>query len=55
MSSAEHFVRHHKRQIDRAISAAFVRLAADESARACFAELLQCVTDYAHLGSLRRP
>ena len=43
MSSAEHFVRHHKRQIDRAISAAFVRLAADESARACFAELLACV------------
>jgi len=43
VSSAEHFVRHHKRQTDRAISAAFVRLAADESARACFAELLRCV------------
>ena len=43
MSSAEHFVRHHKRQTDRAISAAFVRLTADEPARACFAELLQSV------------
>jgi len=43
VSSAEHFVRHHKRQTDRAISAAFVRLAADESARECFAEMLQYV------------
>jgi hypothetical protein len=43
VSSAEHFVRHHKRQTDHAISATFVRLAADEPARACFAELLQSV------------
>jgi hypothetical protein len=47
VSSAEHLVRHHKRQTDRAISAAFVRLAADESARECFAELLQYVRSHA--------
>ena len=43
MSSAGHFVRQHKQQTDRAISAAFVRLAADQPARECFAELLHCV------------
>lgn len=42
MSSAECFVRHLKRQTDRAISAAFVRLAGDPSAQACFSELLHC-------------
>ena len=43
LSSAEYFVRHHKQQTDRAISAAFVHLAADEPARECLNELLNCV------------
>lgn len=41
MSSAEYFVRHLKRLTDHAISAAFVRLAGDQCAQACFSELLQ--------------
>lgn len=41
MSSADFLVRHLKRQTDRAVSAAFVRLAGDQSAQACFSELLQ--------------
>ena len=45
MSSAERFVRHHKQLTDRAISEAFVRLAANASASATFRELLHCVRD----------
>lgn len=43
MSSAEHSVRHHKRQTDRAISQAYARLAANSIACTTFTELLQCV------------
>ncbi len=43
MSSAERFVRHHKRQTDRAISEAYSRLASDASAT--FRELLRCTRD----------
>jgi len=52
VSSAEHFVRHHNDKPIRAISAAFVRLAADESARECFA---RCCNTYGcgHRGSPR--
>ena len=42
MSSAEHFVRHHRRQTDRAISQAYARLATDAIATATFHELLHC-------------
>jgi PcfJ-like protein len=41
--SAERFVRHHKRQTDRAISEAYARLAANGRASATFHELLHCV------------
>jgi PcfJ-like protein len=40
VSSAERFVRHHRRQTDRAISQAYARLATDGMATATFAELL---------------
>ena len=43
MSSAERFVRHHKRQTDRAISQAYARLATDSRACATFTELLHGV------------
>jgi hypothetical protein len=43
VSSAERFVRHHRRQTDRAISRAYARLAANVLATATFHELLQCV------------
>ena len=43
MSSAERFVRHHRRQTDRAISRAYARLAANALATATFHELLECV------------
>jgi hypothetical protein len=43
VSSAEHFVRHHKRQTDRAVSQAYARLATNARAAAAFHELLQCV------------
>jgi hypothetical protein len=43
VSSAEHFVRHHRLQTDRAISQAYARLASDAHAVAAFHELLQCV------------
>lgn len=43
MSSGERFVRHHKRQTDRAISQAYLRLATNSLACATFTELLQCV------------
>jgi hypothetical protein len=43
VSSAEHFVRHHKQQTDRAISQAYVRLAAHKLASATLRELLHCV------------
>ena len=43
MSSAEHFVRHHKRQTDRAISQAYVRLTANPLASATFREVLDLV------------
>ena len=42
MSSAERFVRHHKRQTDRAISQAYTRLAANADASAKFEELVRC-------------
>lgn len=42
MSSAERFVRHHKRQTDRAISQAYTSLAADAMATVTFHELLHC-------------
>ena len=47
MSSAEHFVRHHKRQTDHAISQAFVRLATDPLASATFHELVDLVRNRA--------
>ena len=47
MSPAEPFVRHHKRQTDRAISSAFARLAGDAAAREHFAELLHAVRERA--------
>jgi hypothetical protein len=47
VSSAERFVRHHKRQIDRAISQAYARLAANALALATFHELLHCVRNRA--------
>src|SRR4029434_10643803 len=40
---AERFVRHHRRQTDRAISRAYARLAANALATATFPELLHCV------------
>jgi hypothetical protein len=43
VSPPEGFVRHHKRQTDRAISQAYVRLAASGPARRTFTELLGCV------------
>ena len=43
MSSAERFVRHHRRQTDRAISQAFARLATNALAAATFHELLDRV------------
>jgi hypothetical protein len=43
VSSAEHFVRHHKRQTNLAISQAYSRLAMNSSASATFTELLHCV------------
>jgi hypothetical protein len=43
VSSAEHFVRHHKRQTDRAISQAYARLMTNALAAATFHELLHCV------------
>ena len=45
MSPAEHSVRHTKLRTDRAISQAYLRLAADERARATFDELLRCIRD----------
>jgi hypothetical protein len=45
VSPAEHFVRHSKRQVDRAISQAYSRLAPDSLARATFSGLLQCVRE----------
>lgn len=47
MSSAERFVRHHRRQTDRAISHAYARLATDTIATATFHELLYCVRNRA--------
>ena len=47
MSSAERFVRHHIRQIDRAISQACARLATDAIATATFHELLHCARNRA--------
>jgi hypothetical protein len=47
VSSAEHFVRHHKRQTDRAISRAYARLATNALASATFHDLLQCARDRA--------
>ena len=47
MSSAERFVRHHKRQTDHAISAAYARLAGNALASATFDALLHCVRDRA--------
>ena len=47
MSSAERFVRHHKRQVDCAISQAYVRLRMDACARSRFADLLHCVRSHA--------
>lgn len=47
MSSAEHFVQHHKRQTDRAISEAYTHLATDPLASASFRDLLQCVRNRA--------
>ena len=45
MSPAERSVRHAKLQTDRAISQAYIRLAADVRARATFNELLRCIRD----------
>jgi hypothetical protein len=42
VSSAERFVRHHKRQTDRAISQAYARLTTNMRASTTFDELLQC-------------
>jgi hypothetical protein len=47
VSSAERFVRHHRRQTDRAISQAFARLATDAIARATFAKLVHCARNRA--------
>ena len=47
MSSAEHFVRHHKGQTDRAISQAYARLATSALASATFDELLDFVRNRA--------
>lgn len=47
MSSAERFVRHHKRQTDRAISQAYVRLATDALVSATLDELLDVVRNRA--------
>lgn len=43
MTSAERLAIHHKRQIDRAISEAYARLAVGSLARTTFADLLCCV------------
>lgn len=45
MSSAEQFVRHSKRQADRAISQAYSRLAPESVQRATFTELLRSVRE----------
>ena len=45
MSPAERSVRHGKLRTDRAISQAYIRLAADVRARAIFNELLRCIRD----------
>ena len=45
MSPAERSVRHGKLRTDRAISEAYIRLAADVRARAPFNELLRCIRD----------
>ena len=61
MSPVERFVRHHHRQTDRAISAAFARLDADPRARAVFVELLDVARRRARrlfdapLGGTRHP
>ena len=47
VSSAERFVRHHRRQTDRAISQAYARLATDALATATFHELLRCARNRA--------
>jgi PcfJ-like protein len=47
VSSAEHFVRHYKRQADHAISQAFVRLTTNPLASATFHELLDLVRNRA--------
>jgi len=47
VSSAERFVRHHRRQTDRAISQAYTRLATDAIATATFHELLHCARNRA--------
>ena len=47
MSSAEHFVQHHRRQTDRAISQAFAGLATDAIAEATFHQLLYCARNRA--------
>jgi hypothetical protein len=45
VSPAERSVRHGKLRTDRAISQAYIRLAADVRARATFSELLRCIRD----------
>ncbi len=47
MSPTAPFVRHHKRQTDRAISSAFTRLASDSATREHFAALLHAVRERA--------
>jgi hypothetical protein len=54
VSSAERFVRHHRRQTDRAISQAYARLATDPIATATFHELLHRARTRAG-GLLRAP
>ena len=54
MSPAERLVRHHKRQIDGAISEAYARLATDPIAAATFHELLHCARNRAR-GLLNAP
>jgi hypothetical protein len=47
VSPAERFVRHHRRQTDRAISQAYARLASDALGTATFHELLHCARNRA--------
>jgi len=47
VSSAERFVRHHRRQTDRAVSQAYARLATDVIATATFHGLLHCARNRA--------